>query len=192
MPVIDETPGASFARATQPCDSPQDAQMFPARDLLTELKPSIAELRAIYLRSSQQFEEEIGNASSANGLLFHKTEFSVWTGIPFFPIASYDQLVVLIGGFDQRNSMCRILLDTCVDDRVVDRNVEQIVIAVRGRAIGLPTIRQSPDELVGQSPGAHDTDTHSGSVKTDRVKIMRPPGGVLPVGPPSSGVERQR
>jgi hypothetical protein len=53
--------------------------MFPARDLLTELKPSIAELRAIDLRSSHQFEEEIGNASSANRLLFHKTEFSVWT-----------------------------------------------------------------------------------------------------------------
>src|SRR5262249_79606 len=63
--------------ATQPCDSPQDAQMFPARDLLIELKPSIAELRAIDLRSSHQFEEEIGNASSANGLLFHKMEFSV-------------------------------------------------------------------------------------------------------------------
>ena len=83
------------------------------------MKPSIAELRAIYLKSSHQFEEEIGNASSANGPLFHKTEFSVWTGIPFFPLESYDQLVVLIGGFDQRNSMCRILLDTCVDDRVV-------------------------------------------------------------------------
>jgi hypothetical protein len=55
--------------------------MFPARDLLTELKPSIAELRAIDLRSSHQFEEEIGNASSANRLLFHKTEFSVWTAI---------------------------------------------------------------------------------------------------------------
>jgi hypothetical protein len=52
--------------------------MFPERDLLTELKPSIAELRAIDLRSSHQFEEEIGNASSANGLLFHKTEFSMW------------------------------------------------------------------------------------------------------------------
>jgi hypothetical protein len=54
--------------------------MFPARDLLTELKTSLAALPAIYLRSSHQFEEEIGNASSAKGPLFHKTEFSVWTG----------------------------------------------------------------------------------------------------------------
>jgi len=48
--------------------------MFPARDLLTGLKPSIAELPAIDLRSSRQFEEEIGNASSENGLLLMVAE----------------------------------------------------------------------------------------------------------------------
>jgi hypothetical protein len=32
--------------------------MLPAQDLLTELKPSIAELCAIDLRSNHQFEEE--------------------------------------------------------------------------------------------------------------------------------------
>jgi hypothetical protein len=38
-----------------------------------------AELRAIDMRSSHQFEEEIGNASSVNLALIHKTEFSIRT-----------------------------------------------------------------------------------------------------------------
>jgi hypothetical protein len=38
-----------------------------------------AELRAIDLRSSHQFEEEIGAASSENLVLTHKTEFSIRT-----------------------------------------------------------------------------------------------------------------
>jgi hypothetical protein len=39
----------------------------------------VAELRAIDLRSSHQFEEEIGAASSENGLFIAKMEFSVLT-----------------------------------------------------------------------------------------------------------------
>jgi 2-polyprenyl-6-hydroxyphenyl methylase/3-demethylubiquinone-9 3-methyltransferase len=34
--------------------------------------------------------------------------------------------------------------------------------------------------------------THSGSGKADLVKVISPIGGVLKVGPPSSGVKRQR
>jgi hypothetical protein len=39
----------------------------------------VAELRAVGVRSSHQFEEEIGAASSENGLFIAKMEFSVWT-----------------------------------------------------------------------------------------------------------------
>jgi hypothetical protein len=39
----------------------------------------IAEPRAVDLRSSHQFEDEIGAESSENGLSFPKTEYSVWT-----------------------------------------------------------------------------------------------------------------
>src|SRR4030095_695629 len=44
-------------------------------------------------------------------------------GIPLFPVESDDQLVVLIGGFDKRNARCRLLLNTCVDGCVIDRDV---------------------------------------------------------------------
>jgi WD40 repeat protein len=40
----------------------------------------VAELRAVDVISSHQFEEEIGAASSENGLFIAKMEFSVWTG----------------------------------------------------------------------------------------------------------------
>jgi hypothetical protein len=39
----------------------------------------VAELRAVEVRSSHQFEEEIGAASSENGLFITKMEFSVRT-----------------------------------------------------------------------------------------------------------------
>jgi hypothetical protein len=42
----------------------------------------VAELRAVEVRSSHQFEEEIGAASSENGVFIAKMEFSVRTGIP--------------------------------------------------------------------------------------------------------------
>jgi hypothetical protein len=41
----------------------------------------VAELLAVDVRSSHQFEEEIGAASSENGLFIAKMEFSVWTGL---------------------------------------------------------------------------------------------------------------
>jgi hypothetical protein len=41
----------------------------------------VAELRAVDLRSSHQFEEEIGAAPSENGLFIAKMEFSLWTAI---------------------------------------------------------------------------------------------------------------
>src|SRR5215510_7394702 len=40
----------------------------------------VEELRAVDVRSSHQFEEEIGAASSENGLFIAKIGFSVWTG----------------------------------------------------------------------------------------------------------------
>jgi hypothetical protein len=39
----------------------------------------VAELRAVDVRSSHQFEEEIGAASKENELYIVKMEFSVWT-----------------------------------------------------------------------------------------------------------------
>jgi len=45
-----------------------------------EIHARCTELRAIDLRSSHQFEEEIGAASSENLVLIHKTEFSIRTG----------------------------------------------------------------------------------------------------------------
>jgi hypothetical protein len=39
----------------------------------------VAELRAVDVISSHQFEEEIGAASSKNGLFIAKMELSVWT-----------------------------------------------------------------------------------------------------------------
>src|SRR5262245_29503880 len=41
----------------------------------------VAEFRAVDVRSSHQFEEEIGASSSENGLFIAKMEFSVRTGI---------------------------------------------------------------------------------------------------------------
>ena len=41
----------------------------------------VAELRAVDVSSSHQFEEEIGAASSENGLFIAKMEFSVWTSL---------------------------------------------------------------------------------------------------------------
>ena len=41
----------------------------------------VAGLCAVDLRSSHQFEDEIGAASSENGFFIPKTEFSVRTGI---------------------------------------------------------------------------------------------------------------
>jgi hypothetical protein len=41
----------------------------------------VEELRAVDVNSSHQFEEEIGSASSENGLFIAKMEFSVWTAI---------------------------------------------------------------------------------------------------------------
>src|SRR5262249_25525054 len=40
----------------------------------------VAKLRAVDVRSSHQYEEEIGAASSENGLFIAKVEFSVRTG----------------------------------------------------------------------------------------------------------------
>jgi len=40
----------------------------------------VAKLRAVAVSSSHQFEEEIGAASSENGLFIAKMEFSVRTG----------------------------------------------------------------------------------------------------------------
>jgi hypothetical protein len=40
----------------------------------------VAELRAVDVRSSHQFEEEIGAASLDNGLFIAKMQFSVRTG----------------------------------------------------------------------------------------------------------------
>jgi hypothetical protein len=40
----------------------------------------VAEPRAVDVRSRHQFEEEIGAASSENGLFIAKMGFSVWTG----------------------------------------------------------------------------------------------------------------
>src|SRR5262245_51330797 len=57
----------------------------------------VAELRAVDLRSSHQFEDGIGAASSENGLFFPKTEFSVWTPIAM-PTQRID-LVLARGGF---------------------------------------------------------------------------------------------
>ena len=48
----------------------------------------VAELRAVDVISSHQFEEEIGAASSENGLLIAKMEFSVQTGRIFRIIAA--------------------------------------------------------------------------------------------------------
>ena len=48
----------------------------------------VAELRAVDVISSHQFEEEIGAASSENGPFISKMEFSVRTGnagVPLFP-----------------------------------------------------------------------------------------------------------
>jgi hypothetical protein len=45
----------------------------------------IAELRAVEVRSSHQFEEEIGAAASENGLFIAKMEFSVQTGLYLIP-----------------------------------------------------------------------------------------------------------
>src|SRR5882672_7400197 len=73
----------------------------------------------------------------------------VFSGISFFPVEPDDHLVVLIGGFDQWDARHRIFLDTGVNDLVVDLNVEQVVIAARGRAIRSPTIGQSIDKLLG-------------------------------------------
>jgi ribosomal protein S4 len=42
----------------------------------------VAEPRAVDVRSSHQFEEEIGAASSENGLFIAKMEFSAPTGRP--------------------------------------------------------------------------------------------------------------
>jgi hypothetical protein len=39
----------------------------------------VAELRAVDVRSSHQFEEEIGAASSENGIFIAKMDFSAWT-----------------------------------------------------------------------------------------------------------------
>jgi hypothetical protein len=39
----------------------------------------VAELRAVDVRKSHQFEEDICDASSENGLFIAKVEFSVWT-----------------------------------------------------------------------------------------------------------------
>jgi hypothetical protein len=41
----------------------------------------VAELRAVDVRSSHQYEDEIGNALSENGLFIVKMEFSVQTGL---------------------------------------------------------------------------------------------------------------
>jgi len=41
----------------------------------------VAELRAVEVSSSHQFEEEVGAASSENGLFIAKMEFSLWTRI---------------------------------------------------------------------------------------------------------------
>src|SRR5215813_5999911 len=117
---------------------------------------------------------------------------SMLRGISLFPIESDDQPAVLVGGFDQRNARHRLFLDTYVDGRVIDRNFEQVVIATCRRAIGLPTVGQRIDKLLGQHLRARDADTHSGSGKADLLKIIGPPGSVLPVCPPSFGVERQR
>ena len=43
----------------------------------------VAELHAVDLILSHQFEEEIGAASSENGLFIAKMEFSVRTGAPY-------------------------------------------------------------------------------------------------------------
>jgi hypothetical protein len=77
----------------------------------------VAELRAVDLSSSHQFEEEIGAASSENGLFIAKMEFSVRTGVKdaderarieeiFFPSRSRDfstlhfELADLVHPFD--------------------------------------------------------------------------------------------
>jgi hypothetical protein len=39
----------------------------------------VVELRAVEVSSSHQFEEEVGAASSENGLFIAKMEFSLWT-----------------------------------------------------------------------------------------------------------------
>jgi hypothetical protein len=44
-------------------------------------------------------------------------------------------------------------VDARINDLVVDHNAEQVVIASRGRAIGLPTIGQRIDKLFGQRLG---------------------------------------
>jgi hypothetical protein len=51
----------------------------------------VAELRAIDVSSSHQFEEEIGAASSENGLFITKMEFSVRTSLMrrFLPKSFY-------------------------------------------------------------------------------------------------------
>ncbi len=48
----------------------------------------VAALCAVDLRSSHQFEDEICNASSENGLFFPKMEFSVWTTVVYVAIVN--------------------------------------------------------------------------------------------------------
>src|SRR5262249_31258348 len=56
-----------------------------------------AELRAVDLSSSHQFEEEIGTSSSENGLFIPKMEFSVRTPIVQARCESRDLLIGLCG-----------------------------------------------------------------------------------------------
>jgi hypothetical protein len=50
----------------------------------------VADLRAVDVISSHQFEEEIGAASSENGLFIAKMKFSVWTEA--FSMKNLDEL----------------------------------------------------------------------------------------------------
>jgi len=51
----------------------------------------VAELRAVDVISSHQYEEEIGAASSENGLFIAKMEFSVRTAGPKHPDATLEE-----------------------------------------------------------------------------------------------------
>jgi hypothetical protein len=61
----------------------------------------VAELRAIDVSSSHQFEEEIGDASSENGLFIAKMEFSVQTAMAARDAAAF-AVELRSGSFSRR------------------------------------------------------------------------------------------
>ena len=111
------------------------------------------------------------------------------SGIAALIVKPNDEAIVLVLSLNQRNLWQRGVRNIRLNDRIIQRNVEQIVIALCGRPRELRVASQNSDEVFCQPLRAGDANVQAGRRKADYLQISLPVDCILFIGPPAFGIK---